>query len=133
MVCYDMWFPEIIRLYSINGVDAILIPTNWPVSKKENSIEDITDKILISHAHMNGVFIAACDHIGVERGVTFKGRSIIINPDGKVLAGPAGRDTEEIISAECNLVDSRKKSSSSLNNIMGDRRNDIYILKEKTP
>jgi predicted amidohydrolase len=77
---------------------------------------------------MNGVFIAASDRVGYERGVRFHGRSIITSNRGVVLGGPASEISEELIIAKCNLSDSRVKQSNKLNNIFGDRRGDIYDL-----
>ena len=28
-ICYDGWFPEIIRMAAIQGADLLCIPTNW--------------------------------------------------------------------------------------------------------
>ena len=131
MVCYDMWFPEVPRIYTLAGVDFIAIPTNWPEDPINERVEDITDKIIATHSHTNKVTIAACDRVGVERGVKFKGRSIITKIDGAILAGPASSDKEEIIYAKCNLMESRNKTLNYLNNSIYDRRTDIYNLKEK--
>ncbi|MFC1803820.1 nitrilase-related carbon-nitrogen hydrolase [Thermoproteota archaeon] len=126
MVCYDMWFPEVARIYASMGADIITIPTNWP--KKRTELTDITDNLIISQSHMNGVFIAASDRVGYERGIRFHGRSIITSNRGVVLGGPASETSEELIIAKCNLSDSRVKQSNRLNNIFGDRRGDIYDL-----
>jgi len=128
MVCYDMWFPEVARIYAIRGADILVIPTNWPEPRGDGEIPDITDKILISQAHLNGIYIAACDRIGSERGIAFKGRSIIVNPDGKVKAGPGSSEKEELMMANCNLSDSRNKRKSKYNDTMNDRRVDVYNL-----
>jgi predicted amidohydrolase len=126
MVCYDMWFPEVARIYALKGADIITVPTNWPKVKTESS--SITDNLIVSQSHMNGVFIAASDRIGNERGVSFRGRSIITSNRGEVIGGPASETLEEIIMAKCNLSESRVKQSNRLNNIFGDRRVDVYDL-----
>ncbi|MFP3951534.1 MAG: nitrilase family protein [Candidatus Bathyarchaeia archaeon] len=126
MVCYDMWFPEISRIYAAMGADLLVVPTNWPEPRDIGGITDITDKLLITQAHMNSVYIAACDRVGYERGVTFKGRSIIIDPSGEVVAGPGSSDSEEIIMSDCNLSDSRNKRKSRYNDALKDRRIDVY-------
>jgi predicted amidohydrolase len=126
MVCYDMWFPEMARIYSLMGADIITIPTNWP--KVDTELSNITDNLIISQSHMNGVFIAASDRVGNERDVVFRGRSIITSNKGKVIGGPASESMEEIIMTNCNLSDSRVKQSNRLNNKFGDRRVDVYNL-----
>ena len=126
MICYDMWFPEVPRIYSSMGADIIVIPTNWPIEEDPNKLVDITDNLIITHSHINGVFIAACDRVGEERKVKFKGRSIITSNTGEILDGPASSIHEEIVMARCNLTDSRIKQKNKLNNICSDRRIDVY-------
>jgi predicted amidohydrolase len=126
-ICYDMWFPELARIYALLGADAILNVTNWVPS--ENRAEDsrVTEAICVAQANLNAVFIAAADRIGVERGQPFLGRSMIASPTGKLLAGPASYDTEEIIYADCDLSEARtRKRKTRLNHVILDRRTDVY-------
>jgi len=52
---------------------------------------------------------------------------MIVAPTGEVLAGPASGDGEEVIAAECNLMEARlRKRRTRLNHIVHDRRTDIY-------
>ena len=128
-VCYDMWFPELTRIYALQGVDLILNITNWVSAERGREKEDtrLTEAVCVALAHLNSVFIAAADRIGIERGQPFLGRSMIVSPRGELLAGPASHDQEEIIFAECNLVESRqRKRKTRLNHIVLDRRTDVY-------
>ena len=126
-VCYDMWFPEMTRIYALQGVDLILNITNWVSSDNEAEDARLTEAVCVAQAHLNSVFIAAADRIGVERGQPFLGRSMIVSPKGELLAGPASHDQEEIIIAECNLTEARRwKRKTRLNHIVMDRRTDIY-------
>ena len=130
MVCYDLWFPEVARIYAVQGADLILNSTNWVAGREVQPDRDkITPAVCVAQSNMNAVFIAAADRIGIERDQPFLGHSLITDPRGLILAGPASRDQEEIIVADCNLVDARKaKSRSRLNHIMTDRRTDIYDI-----
>jgi len=47
----------------------------------------------------NGVFVAAANRVGTEENITFYGSSVIIAPDGTVLA-QGSRDGEELVSAD---------------------------------
>lgn len=126
-ICYDMWFPETTRIYAMQGADIILNVTNWVPSKEEAEASRVVEAVCVAHAYLNAVFMAAADRVGVERGQPFLGGSMIVAPDGGLLAGPASRDGEEIIYAECNLVEARRlKRRSRLNHIVLDRRIDVY-------
>ena len=128
-LCWDMWFPELTRIYALQGVDLILNITNWVSAGRDREEEEtrLTEAVCVALAHINSVFIAAADRIGIERGQPFLGRSMIVSPSGELLAGPASHDQEETIFAVCNLVESRKrKRKTRLNHLMLDRRTDVY-------
>ncbi|RJS89100.1 hydratase [Candidatus Bathyarchaeota archaeon] len=127
MICYDMWFPEVARIYAVQGVDLLLNITNWVAAREPRGEERVTMAICMGQSHVNSVFMAAADRVGVERGQAFLGHSLITAPTGLPIAGPASRDREEIIIAECNLSEARKaKRKTRLNFTMLDRRIDIY-------
>jgi predicted amidohydrolase len=83
-------------------------------------------------AHSNGIFVAAADRVGVERGQPFLGCSLIVSAEGWPLAGPASPDREEIIYADVDLAQARRgRSLNSFNHILRDRRPDIYDLRDR--
>ncbi len=127
IICYDMWFPELIRIHALQGVDLVLNVTNWVSGSQEDKDSRVTEAVCVAQAHLSSVFMAAADRIGVERGQTFLGRSMIVSPTGEVLAGPASFDKEEVITAECNLIEARiRKRRTHLNHVFHDRRIDVY-------
>jgi predicted amidohydrolase len=129
-ICYDLWFPETSRILALQGVDIICNPTNWVPSSQpfyDEANRCMANYLAIAAAQSNAVFMACADRIGVERGQPFEGRSIILEPSGRVITGPASKDQEEILIADVNVMNSRKiKTTSSMNNRFGDRRTDVY-------
>lgn len=99
--CYDQWFPELARIYSLNGAEFIFYPTAIGSEPTDATMDtrDAWQSVMIGHAIANGVYIAAANRVGVENGVTFYGSSFIANPQGKIIA-QAGRDTTEVIMAD---------------------------------
>jgi predicted amidohydrolase len=78
-------------------------------------------------AHSNSMFVACADRIGTERGQPFLGNSLIVSHSGWPLAGPASLDREELLLAEMNLSDARRKRNlNEFNQLMRDRRIDVY-------
>ena len=125
-VCYDMFLPETTRIYALLGADVILCMANIPYS---DSVQDsrLVEAIVVAQACSSSIYMAMVNRIGVERELPFLGRSMIVSPSGQLLAGPASLDREEIIFADCNLVEARlQKRWSSLNHVILDRRTDIY-------
>lgn len=127
IICYDLWFPELIRIHALQGADLVLNVTNWVAGSQEERDSRVTEAVCVAQAHLSSVFMAAADRIGVERGQPFLGRSMIVSPTGEVLAGPASFDKEEVITAECNLLEARtRKRKTQLNHVFHDRRIDVY-------
>src|SRR5437870_2960690 len=127
-ICYDGWFPESYRLCALQGADVVCIPTNWvPIPGQEKDREAMANILCMASAHANAVCVAAADRVGVERGQPFVGQSLIVSYTGWPIAGPASPDREEIIYAEANLADTRRKRNwNEYNQVLRDRRTDVY-------
>lgn len=98
--CYDQWFPELARIYALEGAEFIYYPTaigSEPTAADFDSA-DAWRTVMRGHAVANGVFVAACNRIGSENAVTFYGGSFICDPLGRVLA-QACRDRDEVVQA----------------------------------
>ena len=127
-ICYDGWFPESYRLCALQGADIVCIPTNWvPIPGQDPKREAMANILCMAGAHSNSMFVAAADRVGVERGQPFNGQSLIASYTGWPVGGPASRDKEEIIYAEVNLADARRKRNwNEYNQVLRDRRTDVY-------
>ena len=127
-ICYDSWFPESYRLAALQGADIVCVSTNWvPIPGQDKGREAMANILVMAAAHVNSVFIAAADRIGTERGQPFIGQSLIASYTGWPIGGPASTDKEEIIYAEANLSDARRKRNwTEYNQALRDRRKDVY-------
>jgi len=127
-ICYDGWFPETFRLHALQGADIVCVPTNWvPIPGQEPGRQAMATILHQAAAHSNSIFIACADRVGTERGQPFEGQSVIVSCTGWLVAGPATRDDEEIITARINLSDARRKRNwNAFNQVLRDRRTDAY-------
>jgi N-carbamoylputrescine amidase len=127
-ICYDGWFPESYRLCAMQGADIVCIPTNWvPIPGQDARREAMANILCMAAAHSNSLFVAAADRIGIERGQPFIGQSLIVSYTGWPVGGPASKDKEEIIHAQVNLADARRKRNwNEYNQVLRDRRTDVY-------
>jgi predicted amidohydrolase len=127
-ICYDIWFPEIFRLAALQGADLLCVPTNWvPMPEQPEGLPVMANILAMGGAHANSMFLAAADRVGTERGQPFLGRSLIVSHTGWPLAGPASADREEMILADVNLSDARRKRNwNEFNQVLRDRRTDLY-------
>jgi N-carbamoylputrescine amidase len=127
-ICYDLWFPESLRLMAVQGADLVCVPTNWvPVPGHARGERPMAVYLCMAAAHCNGLFVAAADRVGRERGQEFLGNSVIVGPSGSLLAGPASDEREETLIARCNVSDARRSRNwNELNQVLRDRRTDYY-------
>lgn len=131
LICYDLRFFEAIRILMLKGADLICVPTNWIVLFDKKGIDErgysMQNYIVMTLANTNQIFMCCANRIGMERGVEFFGRSMIVGTSGWPIAGPASGQNEEILLAKVNLGESKiNKTRSMLNDIIKDRRTDIY-------
>jgi len=139
LICWDQWFPEGARLIALEGADVLFYPTaiGWHPDEKERYgiiQHDAWTTVQRGHAVANGIYVAACNRIGLEKplkenaGIQFWGSSFIAGPQGEILAS-ASQDKEEIILAEVDtaLIDRVRRNWP----FFRDRRIDAYgdILK----
>lgn len=99
--CYDQWFPELARIYSLNGAEFIFYPTaigSEPTDPNADT-KEAWQTVMRGSAIANGVYVGAANRVGVENDVTFYGSSFVCDPTGQIIA-QAGRDTTEVITAD---------------------------------
>lgn len=127
-ICYDGWFPEAYRLCALQSADIICVPTNWvPMADQPESEAAMATTLTKANAHSNGVYIAAADRVGTERGQPFEGQSLIVNYAGWAIAGPASVTDEEIIYAR--VAPSLARAArrwNEFNDPIANRRPSVY-------
>jgi 5-aminopentanamidase len=126
MICYDLEFPEWVRLPALAGARLLCVPANWPALPRPDGERPIEVVRAQAAASINRMFVAVCDRAGAERGVDWVGGSVIADPDGWPLAGPEPGDHEITISADCELGSAADKRVSERNDVLTDRRPSLY-------
>lgn len=79
-ICYDLRFPEALRVLALAGADLIALPTNWPETS-----ELMPEYVTRTRALENRVYLLACNRVGEESGFRFFGRSQVVGTSGRVL------------------------------------------------
>jgi predicted amidohydrolase len=126
MICYDLEFPEWVRLPALAGADLIAAPVNWPAMPVPAGERPCDVVRVQADACVNGVFIAVADRCRVERGVSWVGGTVIVGPDGYPVAGPVAADEPAVLTAYCDLARARNKQVSAHNDVLADRRPLLY-------
>jgi N-carbamoylputrescine amidase len=93
--CWDEWFPEVARNYSLRGAQVLAYPTaiGSEPDHPDFDTEPLWRQVIVSHGIANGTFMVVPNRYGNEGALNFYGSSFISDPFGRVLAR-AGRDTD---------------------------------------
>lgn len=118
MICFDWFFPESARTLMLKGAKIIAHPSNLvlpfcPHAMRTRCIE-------------NRIFAITADRIGRERDLKYIGRSEILDTKGRILYC-ASSNREEVVVREINLREAANKRMTSMNDLIHDRRPEVYL------
>ncbi|GHJ41986.1 nitrilase family protein [Streptomyces sp. TS71-3] len=125
MVCYDLEFPEWVRLAALDGADLLCAPVNWPLSPRPDGERPGEIVRAQANASVNRMFLAVADRTGVERGQDWLGGSVIVDADGYPVT-PLRLGQEAVLTATLDLAEARNKAISERNDVHADRRPALY-------
>lgn len=119
MICFDWFFPEAARTIALNGAHIIAHPANLVMPYCQNSMKTRTLE--------NCIYAITSNRIGSEGDYTFTGKSQITDYRGNVMK--SGYGTKECtMFVEIDIKNAENKFLNRKNNIINDRRSDLYEL-----
>ena len=80
-ICYDLRFPELHRIAVAAGAQILSIGANWP---RERAMH--WRALVIARAIENQAYVIATNRVGSDPSFEYGGGSLIVGPDGTVLA-----------------------------------------------
>jgi predicted amidohydrolase len=125
-ICYDLWFPELSRDLAVRGAEILAFPSNLSATPAQDGLPHLDVIVAIATAHVNRVHLVLADRCGTERGHEWLGAAVVVGADGTLLAGPPAGTDEAIAIATIDPVDARSKQWDALNDLLGDRRPDVF-------
>jgi predicted amidohydrolase len=131
MVCYDLEFPEWVRMAAEAGAEVLAVPVNWPLRPDGDPRRPFEVVKAQAAAVTYRVNVAVADRCGVEAGVGWYGGSLVCDVDGNLVAGPAcagepGVAAPTVLVADLDLAAARDKRLGRYNDALGDRRPELY-------
>ena len=123
--CWDQWFPEVARAYSLEGADVLVYPTaiGSEPDHPEFDTQPLWQHVIVGNGIANGVFMVAVNRIGEEPPLTFYGSSFISDPYGRILA-QAPREEPAVLVADLDL--DQRRDWLELFPFLTTRRPDAY-------
>ncbi len=123
--CWDQWFPELARAYSLGGAEVIVYPTaiGSEPDHPDFDTQPLWEKVIVGNGVANGTFMVAVNRTGVEGPLTFYGSSFISDPYGRILV-KAPRDEPAVLVADLDL--DQRRDWLALFPFLTTRRPDTY-------
>lgn len=115
LICYDLRFPEMSRTLASSGSEILVIPSAWVQGPHKEEHWLALNK---TRAIENGCYVIAPGHLGN----IYCGRSLVVDPYGKVLLDMKHKPGIGFVDISLDLV---KKTRLSLP-LLKNRRTDIY-------
>jgi len=75
--CWDQWFPELARAYSLAGAEVLVYPTaiGSEPDHPDFDTEPLWEQVIVANGIANGTFMVAVNRIGTDPPLTFYGSS----------------------------------------------------------
>ena len=123
--CWDEWFPEVARAYSLAGADVLVYPTaiGSEPDHPEFDTEPLWRHVITANGINSGTFMVVPNRWGDEGSLTFYGSSFISDPYGRVLVS-APRDEDVVLVADLDL--DQRRDWLDLFPFLATRRPDTY-------
>jgi len=133
--CWDQWFPELSRAYSVAGAEVLVYPTaiGSEPDHPDFDTQPLWQQVIVGQGIANGTFMVAVNRIGTERltppggdalpPITFYGSSFVSDPYGRVLVR-APRDRPAVLVADLDL--DARRDWLELFPLLATRRPDQY-------
>jgi rfaE bifunctional protein nucleotidyltransferase chain/domain len=80
-ICFDLRFPDLARSQAARGAQLLVVSGQWPAARREH-----WRVLLQARAIENQLFVIGCNRCGTTETTEFSGHSMIIAPDGTILA-----------------------------------------------
>jgi N-carbamoylputrescine amidase len=123
--CWDQWFGELARAYSLAGAEVLVYPTAIGSEPDHPGFDTqpLWQQVIVGNGIQNGTFMVAVNRIGTEGPLTFYGSSFISDPYGRILVqGP--RDAPAVLVADLDL--DQREDWLTLFPFLTTRRPDAY-------
>jgi predicted amidohydrolase len=132
MICNDRRWPESYRVMGLQGVEVVTLGFNTPSVNSQKPSEGPEKRIfhhklsLQAGAYQNSTWVVAVAKAGVEDGNPLFGCSVIVAPDGEVVA-ETRTEADEVVVHACDL-DATRFGKETIFDFKRHRRIEHYGL-----
>jgi NAD+ synthase (glutamine-hydrolysing) len=128
LVCEDIWHLSSAYILSLEGVDMIICPSSSPgrgiTTDERLGTAESYRLVCRTYAQFLTTFFLYCNRVGFEDGANFWGGSMVIGPNGDIIAEHEDAD-EALVLATIDLADVRRERLA--NPLLRDERIELTI------
>jgi len=128
LVCEDIWHLSSAYILSLEGVDMIICPSSSPgrgiTTDERLGTAESYRLVCRTYAQFLTTFFLYCNRVGFEDGANFWGGSMVIGPNGDIIAQQQDAD-EALVVATLDLADVRRERLA--NPLLRDERIELTI------
>ncbi|HSR37180.1 MAG TPA: D-glycero-beta-D-manno-heptose 1-phosphate adenylyltransferase [Desulfurivibrionaceae bacterium] len=99
LVCFDLRFPELAQHHAAQGAGLLVVSAEWPAARLAH-----WRALLAARAIENQCFVVACNTCGTIGQTGFAGHSMVIGPEGCVLAQAGGGPEAVLVELELGRI-----------------------------
>jgi omega-amidase len=93
IICYDLRFPELVRMLAKGGMQVLFVPARWPLVR-----DDAWQTLLKARAIENQIFVVGCNALGKEGGFSY-----VFDPLGRLVMSTRDNPEEALIDVQLDL------------------------------
>ena len=136
-ICNDRRWPETYRVMGLQDVELVMLGYNTPTENAQSDEQSPELRMFHNHvcmqagAYQNGTWVVGVAKCGDEDGHELMAGSVIVDPDGVIVAQAATMD-DELIVADCDL-DKCRFNKETIFDFAAHRRPEHYgLIVERT-
>lgn len=92
IICYDVYFPELTKLYALQGADLIV-----HISASPSATKVFFQKMMVARAVENTTFFIYSNLLGTEKNMVFWGGSTVVGPRGEIKSQAKEYEEDNIV------------------------------------
>lgn len=120
MICYDLRFPELARLLTLDGANILFAPSGWV--QGDLKVEH-WQTMIRARALENGCFVIAPNQVGN----IYTGHSMAVDPLGRTLVDLQEKEALAVVEIDLAMVREVREKLPLLQN----RRTDVYVRHQR--
>lgn len=128
-ICYDLFFPELVKGLVLGGADLIVC-----ISASPTMSQDFFESILPARAIENTVFMAYANLVGTQENLEFWGGSQVYDPRGRLIQKSDYMKEQSVIAElDFSLLEEARAARPTLRDTRRELFDDLYRLAAGQP